>query len=175
MSESSGGFSARLERAKHSMPRGHGLHTAQGAVEKAGRRSSMEVNGKPTMLSQPTEPERKSEIMTIDGCSDRLACTIAEVRPDGRGHIVEINVRVRGVCPGKRVAMAVRLYELNDGDEEFPRGQRIILLPAHHEQSDRDILARELRFVLPGALDLSGSRGRRRFRAHVFAHYVDFD
>lgn len=116
-----------------------------------------------------------SDVISVGGCSDTAACSLTEVRPEAQGRIVEISVRVRGICPGKRVALGIMLHELDENDAEHVRGMKSMTLPAHHEQSCRDVIVEGVRFVLPEDVSLSaeGTCGERRFRVRTHVHYMD--
>ena len=119
--------------------------------------------------------EIHSEVISIGECCDTISFSMVDVRPETQGRIVEIGVRVRGICPGKRVALGILLYELDEKDVEYVRGMKAITLPAHHEYSCRDIIVEGVQFVLPEEVSLSrqGSCGERRFRVRIHAHYMD--
>jgi len=121
------------------------------------------------------DDEKISEVISIGGCSDTVSCSMANVQPEAQGRMVEIGVRVRRVCPGKRVALGILLNELDESDAEHMRGMKSMTLPAHHEASCRDIIVESVRFVLPEDVSLSsgGSCGERRFRVHTHVHYMD--
>ena len=149
--------------------------------EKTWGNEFMELNSNSTMLQYQVENERVSEIISISGCSDTMSCTVADIQPGQQGRIVEIGARIRRVCPGKRVALGNQLHELDENNNEHPRGQKTMTLPAHHEQSCRDIVVRGVRFVLPEDISVAescsngSSCAQRRFRVRTLAHYVDFD
>ena len=86
---------------------------------------------------------------------------------------------VRNVCPGKRVALAVILTEVDENGEEYQRGMKAMTIPAHDSPTCRDILVRCIKFVVPEDLDVSGNTGRlcnqRNFKARFIAHNIDTD
>lgn len=123
------------------------------------------------------DDERSSDVVSIGGCSDTVSCSMADIQPEKQGRIVEVGVRVRRVCPGKRVALGLLLHELDENDVEHVRGLKTMTLPAHHEQSCRDIVVEGVRFVLPEDVSLASSGtsscGERRFRVRTHVHYMD--
>lgn len=127
-------------------------------------------------LRYKVEDERQTEVISIGSCADAASCSVVDVQPASQGRMMEIGVRVRRVCPGKRVALGVLLYELDETDAEYVRGMKAMTLPAHHESCCRDVIVEGVRFVLPEDVSMSsdgGSCGERRFRVHVQAHYMD--
>lgn len=134
-------------------------------------------NNHSNVLRYRLDEERISEVINIDGCSDTIACSVAEVQPAAQGRIMELSVRVRRVCPGKRTALGVLLHELDENNAEHVRGMKTMTLPAHHEQSCRDIVVENLRFVLPEDISLAENGaagcGQRSFRIRTHVHYVD--
>lgn len=134
----------------------------------------METNYENTLRYRIDE-EQISEVISIDGCSDTVSCSMANVQPAAQGRMVEIGVRVRRVCPGKRAALGILLHELDEDDAEQLRGMKTMTLPAHSESSCCDIIVEGIRFVLPEDVSLSGSGscGQRRFRVRTHVHYMD--
>ena len=133
----------------------------------------MEMNS--SVLRYKIDDEMVSEVISVGGCSDTVACSIANVQPAAQGRMVEIGVRVRSVCPGKRTALGILLHELDANDVEYVRGMKSMTLPAHSESSCRDIVVEGIRFVLPEDISMGdeGGCGERRFRVRTHVHYVD--
>ena len=94
------------------------------------------------------------------------------------GQIVQLDVTLRNVCPGKRVALAIILNEVDSEDNEYKRGFKTMTIPAHDRASCTDITVRCVRFVLPEGLDVSTDEvacNERLFRARFIAKYIDND
>ena len=117
--------------------------------------------------------------ITIDGCEDSLEFDAGDLVLGSLGRILQLDVTLKNVCPGKRVALAVLLTEVDDEDDEHKRGLKTIVVPAHNRESCRDVTVRCIKFVLPEELDVSGSPNvmcdKRNFRARFIAHYIDTD
>ena len=111
----------------------------------------------------------------VDSCSDMTVCELDAADIEARGQIVELTVRLRSVCPGKRCALGVLLHETDTDGNEQPRGMKTLAVPARSEAHACDILVRHIRFVLPQELSLSTEGDSRRFIAHTTAHYIDVD
>lgn len=117
--------------------------------------------------------------VSITGCGGTVTVDAAALDLDSPGHILQLNVTLHNVCADKRVALAAWLTELDDCGREHARGLKTITVPAHHENSCRDVTVRCLQFVLPRDLDVSGSEGDRpacavrSFRARFLANYID--
>ena len=87
---------------------------------------------------------------------------------------------IKNVCPGKRVALAVILTEVDENGVEHQRGMKAMTIPAHDYPSCRDVLVKCVKFVLPEDLDVSsGPTGcmcrQRDLRARFIAHDIDID
>ncbi|NLF57833.1 MAG: hypothetical protein GX580_09355 [Candidatus Hydrogenedens sp.] len=83
---------------------------------------------------------------------------------------------MKSVCPGKRVALAVILTELDQSGREYSRGVKTLVIPAHGADSCRDVVVEHLRFVLPQELDVSGGLAEgRAFHVRLLANCVDFE
>lgn len=92
------------------------------------------------------------------------------------GRILQLNVTLKNICPGKRVAMAVILSEMDEKGTEYPRGVKTMTIPAHSSQTCQDVLVKCVKFVLPEDLDVSGGMvsaicNPRYFKARVLANY----
>ena len=115
--------------------------------------------------------------LTLLGCEDEIEFDAGDVLLESLGRVLKLDVTIPNVCPGRRVALAVILTEVDDKDNEFRRGMKTLVIPAHDAPSCRDITVRCVRFVLPEELDVSGDETRlcdeRRFRARFIANYID--
>ena len=123
------------------------------------------------------EPCPKPVDLTIDGCEDSVVFDAGDLVMDSLGRIMQLDVTLRNVCPGKRVALAVILTEVDGKDNEYNRGTKTMVIPAHTQPSCRDVTVRCIKFVLPEELDVSGSPNalcdERFFRARFIANYID--
>lgn len=117
--------------------------------------------------------------ITFEGCQDTDRFNAGDVRLDSLGRILQLDVTLKNICPGRRVALAIVLTEVDDKGKEFKRGLKTILVPAQNRTGCRDILVKCVKFVLPEALDVSGDTqdicNRRKFRVRLFANYIDND
>lgn len=123
------------------------------------------------------EPCPKPVDVYIGGCEDSVEFDAGEIGLESLGRILQLDVTLRGICPGRRVALAVVLTEVDDKGEEFQRGLKTLVIPAHHRDSCRDVTVRCVKFVLPEELDVSGSTdticNRRNFKVRFIANYID--
>ena len=115
--------------------------------------------------------------LVVEGCSDSLVVDAGEIDMESMGRIVQVDVTVRNVCPGKRVALAVMLSEQDENGVEYPRGTKTITIPAHTAPTCRDVLVKCIKFVLPEDLNVSGERfcAQRNLKARFIAHHIDSD
>lgn len=111
------------------------------------------------------------------GCTDALEVDAGEIELETLGRLLQIDVTLRNVCPNKRVALAVVLTEVDDEENEYRRGMKTMVIPAHTFESCRDITVRCIKFVLPEELDVNDDEGvmcnTRNFRARFIANYID--
>ncbi len=115
--------------------------------------------------------------VTLDGCADTVEFDAGDVTLESLGSILQLDVTLKGVCPGRRVALAVILNEV-DGSAEYRRGMKTLLIPAHTGPGCRDVTVRCVKFVLPAALAANGATdaavcGQRKLTARFVANYVD--
>lgn len=118
--------------------------------------------------------------LTIDGCQDSAVIDVGDIYLESLGRILQLDVTVKNVCPGKRVALAVILTEVDSNAVEHQRGMKTITIPAHNYPSCRDVLVKCIKFVLPESLDVSGGTpnamcNTRNFKARFIAHNIDTD
>lgn len=116
---------------------------------------------------------------TVDGCKDSLVVDLGDTYLESPGRIVQLSVNVKNVCPEKRVALAVILTEVDGNGNEHPRGLKAITIPAHHYPVCRDVLVKNVKFVLPEDLNTTcpphSMCGPRNLRARFIAHNIDTD
>lgn len=118
--------------------------------------------------------------LTVEGCQDSIVVDLGDTYLESLGRIVQLDVTLKRICPGKRVALAIILTEVDDKCEEHSRGMKTVTVPAHHSPTCRDIQVRCVKFVLPEDLNVSGSCphslcGSRKLKARLIAHYIDTD
>lgn len=116
---------------------------------------------------------------TVDGCEDYMVVDLGDTYLESSGRIVELNLTLKNVCPGRRVALGVILTETDCRGSEYPRGIKTLTIPAHSYPFCRDVLVKCIRFVLPDDLSVAcssgGMCGPRNLKARVIAHNIDTD
>lgn len=126
----------------------------------------------PELCPEPVE-------LAVDGCEDTMEFDAGSLGMDSLGRIVRLDVTLHNVCPFRRVALAAILTEVDDEGNEYKRGVKTMVIPAHTRETCRDVAVRCINFVLPESLDVSGSAGaicnQRNFKARFIAHYIDND
>lgn len=118
--------------------------------------------------------------LTVEGCKDSIIVDMGDTYLESLGRIVQMDVTVKNVCPGRRVALAVILTEVDENGFEHQRGMKAITIPAHSYPGCRDVLVKCVKFVLPEELDVSGGApnticGARNLKARFIAHNIDTD
>lgn len=128
------------------------------------------------------KPEKcpKPVDLTIKGCQDSLVVDLGDTDMESLGRILQVNTTIKNVCPGKRVALAVVLSEVDQYGIEHQRGLKAITVPAHNYSTCRDVQVKCIKFVLPEDLNVSGGPDRRmcssrNLRVRLISHYIDND
>ena len=121
------------------------------------------------------EPCPISVPLTVDGCEDTVELDAGDLQLSSLGRIVQIDVTLKNVCPGKRVALAVILSEIDSNNEEQKRGLKTLTVPAHTRSSCSDVTVRCIKFVLPEDAATTAICGTRNLFARFIAHYIDND
>ena len=123
------------------------------------------------------EPCPEPVDVTLEGCQDEIEIDAGVAVLESLGRILKLDVTIPNVCPGRPVALAVILTEVDDEDNEYRRGMKTLVIPAHDGGSCRDVTVRCIRFVLPEELDVTGTPDRlcneRNFRVRFIANYID--
>lgn len=126
----------------------------------------------------PEECPQPVEIC-IEGCKDSVEFNAGEVALESLGRILQLDVTLRSVCPGKRVALAIILTEENACGEEVSCGLKTLTVPAHHQDSCRDVTVRCIKFVLPEESGMTSCQcslcPKRKIKAKMIANYIDSD
>lgn len=119
--------------------------------------------------------------LKVEGCEDSVEVDLGDTCLESLGRIVQLDVTVKNVCPGKRVALGVILTEVDANGDEYQRGMKAITIPAHTSPSCRDILVKCIKFVLPEDLDVSAGSvpnsmcNTRNLKVRLIAHNIDTD
>ena len=115
------------------------------------------------------EPCPEPRELILPSCTDSAEFDLGEFFVSPTGRIVELELSLCSVCPHRRIALAVQLY---DGEEGGFSSLKTFELPAHCGPGCRDLRVRGIRFAVPdGACQCS----RRALRARVLANYMDTD
>lgn len=88
-----------------------------------------------------------------------------------------MDVTIPNVCPGKRVALAAILTEVDEDGMEHQRGMKAMTIPAHNSSVCRDILVKCIKFVVPDNLDVTRNPtcSARKFKVRFLANNIDTD
>lgn len=128
--------------------------------------------------SEQPEPCPIPVNLEIAGCSGNLTADLGDVYLESLGRILQLNVTLKSICPGRRVAVAVILTETDGTGEEYERGMKVLTVPAHNGTACQDVVLQCVKFVLPEGLKEEGKQGSsmcsaRNFRVRVLANYID--
>ena len=113
--------------------------------------------------------------VTVDPCRDAVQTTVPDAQLLSLGRLVQLDVVLKNICPGKRVSATVMLTEIDPAGLEQTRAVKHILVPAQTGTTCADVTLRCIQFSVPEALDVSGDAslcGSRSFNARVPANYV---
>ena len=118
--------------------------------------------------------------LTVAGCADAVVVNTEDTYLESQGRIIQLDVAIKNVCPGKRVALAAILTEVDQNGVEYQRGMKALTIPAHSYPTCRDVLVKCIKFVVPEDLDVSGGPvgamcNPRNFKARFIAHNIDTD
>ena len=126
------------------------------------------------------EPCPPSMRVRMDGCEDFMVIDAGDIHLSSQGRIVQIDLKLKDICPEKRVALAVILYEKDNCGIYQPRGMKTVTIPKHHARACSDIMVKCINFILPADVDMSccGESSMcetRMLKVKCLAHYIDTD
>lgn len=123
------------------------------------------------------EPCPEPVDLTVEGCQDSVLVDLGDVYLGSQGRIIQMDVTIQNVCPGKRVALAAILTEVDRDGMEHQRGMKAFTIPAHSAPVCRDVLVKCIKFVVPEDLNVSGAAmcSPRKFKARFLANNIDTD
>ena len=126
------------------------------------------------------EPCPEPADIAFESCQDSLTVDLGDTWLESQGRILQLDVTVKNVCPGKRVALGIILTETDTNGQEHSRGMKAITIPAHYAPTCRDVTVKCVRFVLPEDLNVSGGCpgslcSQRNLKVRVIAHNIDTD
>lgn len=115
--------------------------------------------------------------LTMKGCEDSVLVDLGELYLESQGRIIQTDVTVKNVCPGRRVALAAILTEVDEDGMEYQRGMKAVTIPAHSFPECRDVLVKCIKFVVPEDLNVSGGGlcTPRNFKIRLIANSLDTD
>ena len=67
--------------------------------------------------------------LSVEGCQDSVLVDLGDVYLGSQGRIIQMDVTIKNVCPGKRVALAATLTEVDQNDMEYQRGMKAVTIP----------------------------------------------
>lgn len=114
---------------------------------------------------------------TVAGCSDSVVVDLGDVYLESQGRIIQMDVTLKDVCPGKRLALAAILSEVDEKGMEYQRGMKTMTIPAHRFPSCRDIQVKCIKFVVPEDQNVSSGAfcAPRKFKARFIVNSIDTD
>lgn len=123
------------------------------------------------------EPCPEPVDLTVEGCQDSVLVDLGDVYLGSQGRIIQMDVTIQNVCPGKRVALAAILTEVDQDGMEHQRGMKAFTIPAHSAPVCRDVLVKCIKFVVPEDLNVAGTAmcSPRKFKARFLANNIDTD
>lgn len=123
------------------------------------------------------EPCPEPVDLTVEGCQDSVLVDLGDVYLGSQGRIIQMDVTIQNVCPGKRVALAAILTEVDRDGMEHQRGMKAFTIPAHSAPVCRDVRVKCIKFVVPEDLNVSGAAmcSPRKFKARFLANNIDTD
>lgn len=129
------------------------------------------------VFAEPYKDKDKNNIV-IDSCIDSKTVNLKPYEMQSLGRLLQLNVRLKNVCPNKRISLAVILYELDKKNKKYPRGMKTFIVSSDDDKCS-DLCVNCIEFVIPESLvlEVGGNPNslcnNRRFSTKIIAHYID--
>lgn len=125
------------------------------------------------------EPCPEPTTFEVTGCEDAAKVVMNSVELTSLGRIVQVDMTLKSICPGKRLAVSVLLSETGQDGIKQTRGLKHFLVPAQEGEECTDITLKCIQFSVPEELDTdqtaNGICNSRTFEVMAIANYVDSD
>ena len=105
---------------------------------------------------------------TCENCKE--VSVIGSCEEETQGRVLDVNVTLRNVCPGRCSSLGLNLSEMDEDGAEYARGFRAISVPAHNARCHQDVQLDTVRVVLPEDHSL---QRRRHLIVRTTHHYLD--
>lgn len=113
--------------------------------------------------------------VNFDRCEINQSMELDAQNLSGIGRYLNLSATVKNVCPNKRIAIGMALYETTGGCRVL-KGHKAFVA-SHSERCCTDITLNNIHFVLPEEIaeveDTSHLCHRRNFEMEFTSHYVD--
>lgn len=111
----------------------------------------------------------------FDSCEGTKELTLSSEchNEDSLGRVLDVNMTLCNMCPGRRCAVGVHLTEVDGNGTEYARGFRAFTVPAHNGSQNRDVALPSVRFIMPEDVSLVNSNASRHFVVRTTNHYMD--
>lgn len=113
----------------------------------------------------------------FDRCENNKYVVLESQNLSNVGRYLTLRATVKNVCPNKRVALGIRLYETTSGCRVI-KGHKEFSF-SHNNKCCRDVTLTNIHFVLPEEIaeteDTSNICSQRTFDIETTSHYVDLD
>lgn len=123
----------------------------------------------PTIIE--IDPCQEPQNVVFESCNTHLEYDLTEHKLDKLGHILDLNLVIKNVCPRQKVGLAVTLHEIDEFGVEQKKSMKIISVPPHNSNECQDINLKKIRFVLPE--ENNNICRERKFVARVSANYLE--
>lgn len=108
-------------------------------------------------------------------CEDCKTITLDAQQLSGNGRFLNLNTTVKNVCPNKRIAIGLALYETTSGVRVI-KGHKTFVA-SHSESCFTDIILTNIHFILPEEIaetcDTTNICKERTFELDMASHYID--
>ena len=132
------------------------------------------IHNRPALALNNAEGQDETHVYYESCEGAKEVCVTSECREEENiGRVLDVNMTLRNVCPGRRSAVGVHLVELDEQGIEYARGFRSLTVPAHNAGRNRDVQLPSMRFILPEDVSVAAGGCRRHFVVRTTNHYLE--
>lgn len=133
-----------------------------------------EPEPEPDGCSTVTLPCPPAVTVTASGCQQAACIDVGEVCLEGTAQLLNLNMTVRGLCPGTRTALGILVKALGANGEACGCAFKSVILPARNTNPCQPVRVKGIRLVLPAGESCEAQRMARHYEVRVFANCIDY-
>lgn len=115
--------------------------------------------------------------ITASGCEECVCADLGCTSLETSGRILNLSMTLKGLCPGKRVAVGILVSEVDACGNVYDCGFKTLVIPPQRSSTGgfcAPVRVRGMRFVVPDSIPGLPHCAKRTFLVRVFTNTIDF-